>query len=262
MHSQLLDIRDCNKKTFWDVHKEMLNISLMQQPLWFRPLLKRSPYLQRLIGFNSWSRSWEYPWAIFASEIKNNSYKTLDVGGGEAVFAIYLAKHGHKSIVIDPSLNQRLNIVINRNKGRCRNFRSFIFQLILKLTGIKRDWGKPSRSKKYSVIYYPYSAEDIRFPDNYFDRVFCLSTMEHIPREYWRQCMKEFERVLKADGRLIITLDMSAPNANDRQYLELVNSCSLQLVGDPHYSVPISQEDKGARHPGHTYETIGLVWQG
>jgi len=66
---------------------------------------------------------------------------------------------------------------------------------------------------------------------------------------------------LKPGGRLIITLDMSASDANNHQYLKLVNSCSLKLVGEPHYSVPISQEDKKDRH-GHTYETIGLIWQG
>ena len=262
MQSKLLDMRYCSKQHFKQIHEEMLNISLLHQPWWFRPLLKRSPYLQGLINYNHWSRAWEYPWAVLASEMQNNSYKILDVGGGGSPFAIYLAEHGHDSIVCDPSLNQGLNAILNRNKGIYMNIRPFIFQLILKLTGIVSMWGKPSRSKNDSVLYCPYSAEDIRFPDNYFDRVFCLSTMEHIPVENWGQCMKEFERVLKPGGRLIITLDMSTPNANDRQYLKLVNSCSLKLVGDPNYTVPISQEDKEARHLGYSYETIGLVWHG
>ena len=86
--------------------------------------------------------------------------------------------------------------------------------------------------------------------------------MEHIPIALWEKCIKEFERVLKPGGRLIITLDMSTPNADDRLYLKLVDCCSLNLIGDPYYDVPISQTDKLTRHPGHTYETIGLVWQG
>tara|TARA_B100000315_G_C14560069_1_gene580057 strand:- start:1897 stop:2115 length:219 start_codon:yes stop_codon:yes gene_type:complete len=70
-------------------------------------------------------------------------------------------------------------------------------------------------------------------------------------------------RVIKPGGRLIITLDMTNSDANDRQYLKLVNSCSFKLVGDPYYDVPISQKDHESRH--HTdqdWETIGLVWQG
>ena len=262
MQSQLLDMRNCIKKPFRDIYKEMLNISILQQPWWFRPLLKRSSYLQKLISYNHWSRSWEYPWAILASEFKDNSYKILDVGGGGSPFAKYLSEFGYESIVCDPSLNHSLNSVINRNKGIYRNIRSLIFQLVLRLTGIRKQWGKPSKNKNDSVFYYPYSAEDIQFPNNYFDRVFCLSTMEHIPVENWNQCMNEFERVLKPGGRLIITIDMGTQYANNRQYMELVNCCSIELIGDPHYSVPISQEDKEARHPGHTYETIGLVWQG
>ena len=262
MKSQLLDIRDCNKKPFRDIYKKIHNISLLQQPIWFRPLLKRSAYLQRLIGYNHWSRNWEYPWSVLASEFKNNSYKIIDVGGGGSSFARYLSECGYDCIVCDPSLNQGLNVVINRNKGLYRNVRTLIFQLILRLTGITRLWGKPSKNENDSVLYYPYSAEDIQFPNNYFDRVFCLSTMEHIPVENWNQCMNEFERVLKPGGRLIITIDMGTQYANNRQYMELVNCCSIELIGDPHYSVPISQEDKEARHPGHTYETIGLVWQG
>ena len=260
--SQLLDMRDSTKEPFKQIHKEMLTISLLQQPWWFRPLLKTSCYLQRLIGYNHWSRAWEYPCAVLAAEMEHHSYRILDVGGGGSPFAEYSSKNGHNAYEIDPSLNEGLSHVVNRSKGIYRNVRSLIFYAILKLTGIRRKWGMPSRIKNSSVHYYPYSATNIGFPDNFFDRVFCLSVMEHIPVESWNQCCKEFERVLKSSGRLIITLDMSTSKSNDRQYLKLVNNCSLKLIGDPYYDVPISQEDKNARHPGHTYETSVLVWQG
>ena len=126
--SQLLDIRDCTKEPFKQIYEEMLRISLLRQPRWFRPLLARSLYLQRLVDYNHWSRAWEYPWAILASKVNNNSLRILDVWGGGSPFAIYLGQSGHESIVIDPSLNQGLNASINRNKGIYRNIRSFIFQ--------------------------------------------------------------------------------------------------------------------------------------
>ena len=240
----------------------MQDIFISRQPWWFRPILKRSHVLQGWTDFASLTRPWEYPWAFLAAEMHNNSYTTLDVGGGGSPFSDYLAEHGHKSIVIDPSLDMGLNFTTNREKGIYRNIRSLIFRMVLNLTGISRMWGKPLSNRNDSVDYYSYSAESIQFPDNNFDRVFCLSTLEHIPVESWDQCMKEFERVLKPGGRLIITLDMTNPDANDRQYLKLVNSCSLKLVGDPYYEVPISQKDQESRHPGQDWETIGLVWQG
>ena len=222
----------------------------------------KSRYIQRLVNYNHWSRAWEYPWAILASKVNKKSLRILDVGGGGSPFAIYLEQTGHESYVIDPSLNQGLYFVINRNKSIYRNIRSFVFKFLLNVTGAKKAWGKTSYSKKNSIRFYPYSATDINFPDNYFDRVFCLSVMEHIPVELWEQSIKEFERVLKPGGRLIITLDMSTPQANDHFYLKLVDCCSLRLIGDPDYDVPITQADKQTRHPGHTYETIGLIWQG
>ncbi len=222
----------------------------------------KSRYIQRLVNYNHWSRAWEYPWAILASKVNKKSLRILDVGGGGSPFAIYLEQTGHESYVIDPSLNQGLYFVINRNKSIYRNIRSFVFKFLLNVTGAKKAWGKTSYSKKNSIRFYPYSATDINFPDNYFDRVFCLSVMEHIPVELWEQSIKEFERVLKPGGRLIITLDMSTPQANDLIYLKLVGCCSLRLIGDPGYDVPITQADKQTRHPGHTYETIGLIWQG
>ena len=42
-----------------------------------------------------------------------------------------------------------------------------------------------------------------------FDRVFCLSVIEYIPEAFWQRCIEEFERILKPEGRLIITLDMT-----------------------------------------------------
>lgn len=100
----------------------------------------------------------------------------------------------------------------------------------------------------------------MNFPDNYFDRVFCLSVIEHIPEKDWKKCIQEFERVLKPKGRLVITIDMEIGQANHRLYLKLVDYCTLSLIGNPNYNVPISQEDRIKRH-GHLYEIIGLVWE-
>jgi hypothetical protein len=56
-------------------------------------------------------------------------------------------------------------------------------------------------------------------------------------------------------------MDMGPEEANNRLYLKLVDYCTLTLIGNPEYEVPISQEDKEKRHPGHSYETIALIWK-
>ena len=146
-------------------------------------------------------------------------------------------------------------------RGGYRYLRRFLFFTLIRSVGIKHAWGCPSGKSKNNVHYYPYSATDIQFPDNYFDRVFCLSVIEHIPVDYWKRCVEEFERVLKPRGYIVVTLDMSNQDADRCQYVKLIEHCSLQLIGCPDYKVPIPLQDKQERHPGHPYETIGLVWR-
>ncbi len=181
---------------------------------------------------------------------------------GGSTFPDYLARLGHETYVRDPSLRSGLALHIDKNKSILKNLRSFIYRSLIYFLNINVIEGLPSRKKcNNPVKYYSQCAQYIEFPDNYVNRVFCLSVMEHIPQDDWKKCIQQFVRILRPGGRLIITLDMGVGQANDRLYLKLLDCCSLTLVGDPHYEVPIGHEDKEKRHPGISYETIGLVWQ-
>ena len=261
MDSRLLDLRDCKSGAFAAIHRDMLVLDLSQQPRWFRPLLRRSGTLKRWTGFDHWSRAWEYPWAVLAADLGTRPLRTLDVGGGGSPFALYLASQGHDSHVADPSLDRGVSFVYDRQKSLYRNARSILKRLIFRAAGIHALWGLPEGHGRGSIRHHPYPADRLGFPDRHFDRVFCLSVLEHVPRGLWKGCMREFERVLKPGGRLVITLDMTPGEADERLYLDLVNSCSLGLIGDPRYDVPISPESKHERHPGNGYETVGLVWE-
>ncbi len=261
MDSKLLDLRDCRIDAFAAIHRDMLALDLSQQPPWFRPLLRRSRTLQGWTGYDHWSRAWEYPWAVLAAGLGTRPLRALDVGGGGSPFALYLAGRGHESHVADPSLNEGSNFVFNRRKSLYRNLRSVAKLIVFRAAGLHALWGLPDRGGRSPVFYHARPADRLEFPDGRFDRVFCLSVMEHIPRELWRGCMQEFQRVIAPGGRLVITLDMAPEEADRRLYLDLVKSCDLALLGDPRYDVPIGPESQQARHPGHGYETVGLVWE-
>ena len=261
MLSRLLDMRDCRGDAFAAIHREMLALDFLQQPRWFRPLLRRSRTLQRWTGYDHWSRAWEYPWAVLAADLGPRPLTTLDVGGGGSPFALYLAAHGHESHVADPSLDQGTSFVFDPQKSLYKNARSLAKRLVFRAAGIHSLWGLPKGSGPCSVTYHSRSADRLGFRDRHFDRVFCLSVMEHIPRPLWKDCMREFTRVLRPGGRLVITLDMTPGEADGRVYLELLAHCGLAILGDPRYDVPISPESKQSRHPEHGYETLGLVWE-
>jgi len=261
MQSRLLDMRDCRDGAFAAIHRDMLELDLSQQPRWFRPLLTKSRALQAMTGYDHWSRAWEYPWAVLAADLGPRPLAVLDVGGGGSPFSLYLAARGHESHVADPSLDQGTSFVFDPKKSLYRNTRTLAKRLIFRAAGIHSLWGLPGEDGRRPVRYHASPADRLDFEDRRFERVFCLSVMEHIPRAAWKGCMREFERVLKPGGRLVITLDMTPEEADDRVYGELLAHCTLALLGDPRYDVPIGKESKAARHPGHGYETLGMVWE-
>ncbi|MGH9749358.1 MAG: class I SAM-dependent methyltransferase [Candidatus Polarisedimenticolia bacterium] len=273
--SRLLDLRDCDLPGWAAVHREMLRLDLEQQPRWFRPWLRRSRRLQRATGYDHWSRSWEYPWAIRAAGLPGadgrgdppddtGRLRVLDVGGGGSPFSLYLAARGHEAWVADPSLDQGTSFVFDRGRGPVRNLRSLLKRSLFRALGLNSLWGLPERRRgagtAAAVRRLPCPADRLDLADASFDRVFCLSVMEHIPVAGWPACMAEFERVLRPGGRLVITLDMTTPEADARHYRRLVEVSALRLLGDPSYPVPLAADEQRRRHPGHGYETIGLAW--
>ena len=259
--SRLLDLRECAGEDFAAIHREMIEISLRQQPAWFRPLLRRSRRLRSATGHDHWSRAWEYPWAILAAQLGEAPLRIADVGGGGSAFAPYLARRGHRCAVVDPSLNEGAGCVYDRRRTLLQNARSMTKKVLFRAAGIHSVWGLPaSGTDRQGIEYFPYLAEDLGFEDGHFDRVFCLSVIEHIPPERWAGCMKELARVVRPGGRLILTEDMTSEEANREVYRKLVECCPLRLAGDPRYPVPLDPADQQRRHPGQGYETIGLVW--
>src|SRR3989344_2670669 len=57
-------------------------------------------------------------------------------------------------------------------------------------------------SKDDSISFEVQNATKLRYKDNYFDAVFELGVIHHIPN--WKDCLKELRRVLKPKGQLII----------------------------------------------------------
>jgi SAM-dependent methyltransferase len=287
MSSRLLDMRECSRPEFRDTYGEMRALDLARQPAWFRPLLERSRRLKSMTGFDHWSRAWEYPWAaieagllptggagargsmVSGSTASDGPMRLLDVGGGGSPFGPWLAARGHEVHVADPSLDQDRDWARDPSRSGYRNARTMAKRAAFRMLGIRSLWGLPSDSRidgggsagRGRPAYHAFGAQALGFPDAHFDRVFCLSVIEHIPYDLWPACMREFERVLRPGGRLVITMDMETHEADARLPLRLVEACTLRLVGDPRYPVPIDAVEAQRRHPGNWYETMGLSWE-
>ena len=62
--------------------------------------------------------------------------------------------------------------------------------------------------KKYPKVKFQVAdALDLPFPNNYFDKIYSIATLHHIPSKQFRlQLLKETRRILKPNGLLILTV--------------------------------------------------------
>lgn len=125
-----------------------------------------------IMGYHT-SRSREYDFAM--SNIHSKSKVVLDVGSTGSLFPLKLARRGYKVYVVD----------VREYHEKHPN-----------LTIINMD------------------IKNTSFPNDFFDVITCISSIEHIGLGAYgdpkyeggdKLAMKEFKRILKKDGRLILT---------------------------------------------------------
>lgn len=104
MPNKLLDMRDCECSAFSTIYNEVCGVASRLQPVWFRPFF-RVQAVKRRLGFDHWSRRWEYPWAVLNANLQAGM-RLLDVGSGGSPFPLYLGINGFECYAADPSLDQ------------------------------------------------------------------------------------------------------------------------------------------------------------
>jgi len=147
------------------------------------------------------ARAWEYPWALLNSHISPNT-KILDVGSGHSLFPLYLAQKSRNVDSIDTDAKQ-------------------IEMLCPALADIL----------KVKVNYSIGDALSLSAKDDTYDYVYCISVIEHLEEEVEngipinrhtnkldRKAIKEFIRVIKPGGRVILTLDYASRSISRRSF--------------------------------------------
>ncbi len=158
------------------------------------------------------SRLWEYPWAIISANLKPG-LKCADVGCGESPFTIYLKEIADCDVTgFDPDIHSGEN---KNNFGASESF--------IKSTGL-------------DIIQS--SIDRIESDDEKFDRVFCISVIEHIKDPAIRaKGVREISRILKPGGLAIITVDVNLMTRLSNP-LELVWESGLTFDGEADFTMP------------------------
>lgn len=130
-----------------------------------------------------WSRVFEWPWVILNGDLES-THDVLDAGGGWAV--------------LQYALSRRCRTVTNLDCLASSLKAVDLMAYRLGFQNIKTQEG---------------SIADIPYQDNSFDRVVCVSVVEHVSD--WRKCIDEMFRVLKPGGYLLLTMDVASKATSD-----------------------------------------------
>lgn len=124
----------------------------------------------------------EFPWAFnvlkpYRKEAEEEV--VLEAGAGRTLFQVLLASHVKEVISLDNGPSETAWVQENLvDKG------------VTNLCPVTGD------------------LTCLDFPSNHFDKVFSISTMEHVPREKFQDAIDELLRVTKCGGKMAITMDV------------------------------------------------------
>ena len=153
------------------------------------------------------SRLWEYPFALLAADLRPG-LACADVGCGRTPFTIYLSRQpGIQVTGFDPD--------VTGDEVRSSAF------------GVNADF-----VRRTGLDIHACGMTRLEAPDNYYDRVFCLSVIEHLEASVARAGMREMARILKPGGRLIVTVDVAIDDAlSEVDPLALIWESGLLVAG-------------------------------
>jgi ubiquinone/menaquinone biosynthesis C-methylase UbiE len=128
---------------------------------------------------HQWSRQWEYPFVYSRLKSLKRNVKIFDAGSGISFLPFLLAKSNIRANIIcgdrDVTLKNIYDNLITQEKKRVK----FVYTDLVKTP----------------------------FHSNYFDAIYCVSVLEHCT--HMPEIIDEFYRILKPQGALIITFDIS-----------------------------------------------------
>ncbi|MBU0571243.1 MAG: class I SAM-dependent methyltransferase [Candidatus Omnitrophica bacterium] len=125
------------------------------------------------------TKLWENTWTLHCSGVRS-AHRVLDIGGASTIFSFYLASIGCSVSVID------------NDWGNCGTLYNANY------VAKKMGWNLKAYDRNI--------AKGLPFPDDHFDRVFSICTVEHLSSDVRRRMMREVGRVLKPGGIAGITM--------------------------------------------------------
>ncbi len=130
------------------------------------------------------TRRWEYPYTRARLALANGR-RVLDAGSGITFFPYFLMES-----------NPGVTVT-------CCDRDSYVGEV----------YSRINRNQSSKVAFQQCDLSALPFPDGSFDSVYCISVLEHTGNR--DEIVREFRRVLKPGGQLIVTFDISLDGTKD-----------------------------------------------
>jgi ubiquinone/menaquinone biosynthesis C-methylase UbiE len=182
---------------------------------------------------HTWSRVWEYPYV--ATHIErylvrgDENVVVLDAGSGVTFFPYYLCQRY--------SIKQLFCIDSDKS------FVSLHYRL--------------AKRSKANIRFVPSELAHIDVPDKSVNILYCISVLEHLPD--WNLAIKEFSRVLRPGGIMILTIDLSLDNRYAIIPVEAGRLLACVVENFPIATVPSGDEIQSAV-AGRDVLTMPSIW--
>ena len=220
-----------------------------------------------------WARDWEYPWAIINSDVKAGE-KVLDCGCGGSPLLPFLAQFGCEAYGIDPNIFKKKSLLRyyydmikkimhkfrdKNSQGLTGNFKQGFFKIAISYLRRQDNLDRLDKDPNklgFKIKFFEESLDKIHFEDNFFDKIFCISVIEHLSKETAYSGMKEMARVLKKDGLLVMTIDNDGPHVTPElvgKYEELISASGLEIYGVSNFKMPAPDNVPG------TFNVVGFM---
>lgn len=156
---------------------------------WKKPFLSEED-IERLKGpfaiqGNNSTREFEYPWAFEAGQL-TKGMSVLEIGGGLSGFQFVLDSFGCHVVNTDPGM------AAEGVGWPCDN---------VSITKLNNRFNTNVELRNTTV-------EKANLKDNFFDRAFSISVIEHLPKNDIVNVMHHVHRSLKPGGLFILTIDL------------------------------------------------------